>query len=83
MYWLLLILFIVPGQFFDDSLENEFYNVSHPYYQFFLFLASSLPPQRYCVTVIGHKYNVTMLHLSLMACIYITAEFPHIFFTVK
>lgn len=83
MYWLLLILFIVPGLLYDDSLEKEFYNVSHPYYQFFLVLASFLPPQRYRLTVIGHKYNLTMLQLRLMACIYITAEFPHIFFTVK
>jgi hypothetical protein len=83
MYWLHLILFIVLGLLFDDSLEKEFYDVSHPYYQFFLFLASFLPPQRHRATVIGYKYNVTMLQLRLMACIYITAEFPHIFFTVK
>jgi len=83
MYWLYLILFIVLGLLFDDSLEKEFYDVSHPNYQFFLFLASFLPPKRYCATVIGHKYNVTLLQLRLMACIYITAEFPHIFFTVR
>jgi hypothetical protein len=74
---------MVPGLLIDDSLEKEFYEVSHPYYQFFLFLASFLPPQRYSLTVIRHKYNVTMLQLRLMACIYIIAEFPHIFFTAK
>ena len=32
MYWLHLFLFIILGLLFDDSLEKEFYEVSHPYY---------------------------------------------------
>lgn len=66
-----------------NKLVQDLYEVSHPYNKLFFFFASSLPPKRYSMTVIGHKYNMTMLQLRLVSCIYITAEFPNIFFTVK